>query len=227
MVNNMKIIVCGDSYLSADTKYPGTHFTELLARDHEYVNLARVGCSNSLIRLQVARALQLQPDLIIVSATDHRRFEVIEQTYDPAHGLENFDYNPSWWGRNASLQWVKQAHVTGICEFVSVLKSQLGSKSKKQAWTSWVTHLMDEDWETEKTGWVIESMLATLIFSKVNFLYMPNGNLIPDWVDSKDVYTEILTELDCESDTTYHTTPDIQRELFNRVQDHLVRLNYV
>ena len=41
----MKLVVCGDSYFSADTTAPGTHFTELLPSS-EYINLARAGASN-------------------------------------------------------------------------------------------------------------------------------------------------------------------------------------
>ena len=44
----MKLVVCGDSFMSADVHRPETHFSELLENHgHSVINLARGGMSNT------------------------------------------------------------------------------------------------------------------------------------------------------------------------------------
>jgi hypothetical protein len=72
-----KIIVCGDSFCSADTNKPNTHFSELLLDNYEIINLARGGVSNTVICLQLQTAVTLDPDLIIFNTTDSNRTEFV------------------------------------------------------------------------------------------------------------------------------------------------------
>ena len=68
----MKLIVCGDSFASADTTRPGTHFSELLRAS---INLARGGASNTLIGFQLQTAISLNPDVVIFTSTTSSRID--------------------------------------------------------------------------------------------------------------------------------------------------------
>jgi len=85
-----RIIVCGDSFCSADYNKPNTHFSELL--DHEVINLARGGMSNTGICFQLQTAVELKPDGIIFSSTGSDRIDVPIKQFDSKLGLRNFIY---------------------------------------------------------------------------------------------------------------------------------------
>lgn len=183
-----KIVICGDSFFSADLKFPGTHFSELLDCA-EYINLARTGCSNTCIRLQVSRAIELSPDLIIVGATDHNRLEIPLEKYISKNGLDNIEYAISHNGSNFSRKIVNQnPHwpITMYSEHISALsKSGYLPESKELAFKYFITELWDENWEQEQNKFIIESSLYTLQFSGIRFVYMPNTNYVPACLDKK------------------------------------------
>jgi hypothetical protein len=87
----MKLIVCGDSFASAATDRPGTHFSELLGASY---NLARGGASNTLIGFQLQTAITLMPDVVIfTSATSDRiDYPIPNKQFKPNQGLKNFVY---------------------------------------------------------------------------------------------------------------------------------------
>jgi hypothetical protein len=74
----MKILICGDSYFTTDSRFPGLHWSEkLLAMSEkiEICNLSYGGCSNALITLQSMQGLKLNPDFVILSFTNEHRYE--------------------------------------------------------------------------------------------------------------------------------------------------------
>lgn len=113
------IAVCGDSWFTCDTDCPGQSFVEVLCSKYgfELLSLARGGCSNFAISLQVRKAIDLGADIVIVGATTPDRIEIpiiaknlsawqkLKQTfswnswfetqpacYDPRRGLDNIAY---------------------------------------------------------------------------------------------------------------------------------------
>jgi len=90
----MKICVCGDSFLTPDVRYPGKHFSEILASkyNHEVINLARGGISNFGICLQFEQAIKLRPDIIIYSQTDASRMAIPTGKFIRENGLKNVRY---------------------------------------------------------------------------------------------------------------------------------------
>lgn len=88
----MKIVVCGDSFCSADINNPG-HFSEILSNHgHEVVNIARGGISNTAIFFQLAEAIKLKPAYVIFRKTDSGRIDVPLRKFIPSLGLKNFIY---------------------------------------------------------------------------------------------------------------------------------------
>lgn len=89
-----KIVVCGDSFCSADTSRPGTHFSELLqSNGHLVINLARGGMSNIGIAFQIQEAIKFNPDVIIFSITSPRMtIPIGKKKFRKKLGLKNFCY---------------------------------------------------------------------------------------------------------------------------------------
>ena len=72
------LAICGGSYFTTDSHYPGQSFGEILATKHnlQLESLARSGCSNFTIALQIDKAIELNPEFIIVGCTDWARIEL-------------------------------------------------------------------------------------------------------------------------------------------------------
>lgn len=70
----MKVVVCGDSFMSIDPGAPGQHFSELLPYD--VTNLAYPGVGNIDICFQLKEAINLRPDYVIIGTTDPARIEL-------------------------------------------------------------------------------------------------------------------------------------------------------
>lgn len=77
-----KLIVCGDSFMSPVVSYPGTHFSQIFARElgFDLDVYARAGMSNAGIMIQLNSAIIQEPDLIFFSTTSFDRTEVPVKT---------------------------------------------------------------------------------------------------------------------------------------------------
>jgi hypothetical protein len=73
-----KLMVCGCSFSAPSEKLPGTSYAEVLAKklDWELVQLARQGCSNGGIRIQIDEVIHQRPDFAIIAPTFHDRMEI-------------------------------------------------------------------------------------------------------------------------------------------------------
>ena len=75
-MEKLTVVVCGDSWMTRDCEYPGTHFSELLDERFEVVNLARAGVSHVEIAFQLKHALTLDPKFVLIGATYADRIEL-------------------------------------------------------------------------------------------------------------------------------------------------------
>lgn len=92
----MKIIVCGDSYCSADSSDERWHFSQVLEDKYnlEVVNLARGGMSNLGICFQLKQAIALEPDAVVYNMADPSRVDIVmHDNYYTSLGLKNFVYH--------------------------------------------------------------------------------------------------------------------------------------
>jgi hypothetical protein len=93
------IAICGDSWFSADPAMPGKSFGEVMCDRNSWQlwSLARAGCSNFAIGLQVDKAIELGVDAVVIGATtpDRCEFPIIN------------DQNISIWDRlKSSFNWL-------------------------------------------------------------------------------------------------------------------------
>jgi len=122
MTTRKKIAICGASWFTSDLNYPGLSFGEKLANkvDFDLVSLARGGCSNFTIALQIDKAIELGVDYVVVGTDTCDRIEIpifdskfenirayIKRVfswkiwhsrqfrrYKPDRGLSNIQYSP-------------------------------------------------------------------------------------------------------------------------------------
>jgi hypothetical protein len=92
----MKILICGDSFAADWTvKYPGRGWPNMLAEQHEVVNLAQAGCGEYKILKQLESADLNMYDQIIVSHTSPYRIYVKTHPVhvnDPLHKNSDLIY---------------------------------------------------------------------------------------------------------------------------------------
>ena len=74
----IKLAVCGDSWFSSDLEWPDRSFGEILANQHNYelISLARGGCSNVAIALQIDQAIAMKADVVVIGTTTPDRIEI-------------------------------------------------------------------------------------------------------------------------------------------------------
>ena len=79
----MNVAVCGDSWFAADVDEPGNSFGEVMCSRNNWSlrSLARGGCSNFAIALQVDKAIELDCDFVVLGTTtpDRSEFPIINE----------------------------------------------------------------------------------------------------------------------------------------------------
>jgi len=67
----MKLMIAGCSFSAVSKSLPGTSWSEVLAKrlGWDLVNLARQGCSNGGIRIQIEEIRRQRPDFAVITPT--------------------------------------------------------------------------------------------------------------------------------------------------------------
>ena len=112
------LAVCGDSWWSADLNYSGKSFSEILCSKNnwELLSLARNGCSNFAIGLQVDKAIELNADFVIIGSTtpDRAEFPIInDQTISIWQRLKDAFTWQSWFDTQPDV-FVKSRGISNV-----------------------------------------------------------------------------------------------------------------
>lgn len=195
-----KLMVCGCSFSAPSESLPGTSYGELLARklDWDLVHLARQGCSNGGIRIQIDEVLRQRPDFAIIAPTFHDRMEIpagaapydfrsddykgpgsdlqmhlqnidIKNGYDPKVGIQNVNYN--------------NKPYTMICETIFSLaenyphpyRSRKLDKDTQNAVKQYVNHLYDSNWKLQMDTWIMRDGIVQLYLAGIKFIVLPDN----------------------------------------------------
>jgi hypothetical protein len=115
MANNKTLAICGESWFSSDLIYPHESFGEILSGRHNLnlLSLARGGCSNFSIALQVDQAIQMNPDFIIVGCADPDRIEIPIQENNPWENIKKY-FNWKNWRKNQNIFYDKLKVLSNI-----------------------------------------------------------------------------------------------------------------
>lgn len=204
------LVVCGGSYFSTDLDYPGQSFSEILAAKNnlQLENLARGGCSNFGVALQVNKAIELAPDFIIVGCVPHDRIDIPANkdvdiiknfmnwntwskqenniaSYDRNHGLLNVVYSHAI--RELSHQYSNKQFETVISESINNLlwtntNYNLNS-SMINALKQYITYHYDSGIKQQTDCWIMSDAARRLVASGIPFLIYIEELFNHDYVD--------------------------------------------
>lgn len=213
----MKIVVCGDSFASADRFKPGTHFSELLeSNGHAVTNLARGGISNVGIAFQLQTAVELNPDAVVFTTTGHDRIEMLlnKQKFIPGLGLKNFIY-PYQSDLSTGSKYVgnvKSAILSDIIQsFVEPRLDQpneLASESRAEIVKQYLVHFHDTKFKKIQNDWIIGYWKYRMKEQGIPFVHLyrngPVGRQMYDYVDRNP---QLIDQ------AVYHTDTETQHNL--------------
>ena len=162
------IYVCGDSFNTSDTDYPGQSWYDKFSKLTPHtINLSMVCASNLLISLQVDRAIKSIPDFIIVSFTSVTRSEVC---YTKDHKTDNLlDRFYSLTDEDNTCCDLTSYTIWAPNDALALTKEQrkLVEKYNKE--------FFDLDLAIYRDQIIIEHTLQKLVDSKIPFLFDQGG----------------------------------------------------
>lgn len=230
-----KLIVCGCSYsapASAEyTHLKNTSYGEVLAEKlgWDVEILARQGCSNGGIRIQIDEVLRQRPDFAIIAPTFHDRMEIPASA---APYVPRKDENKGW---NSDLQQhLQTAHLNGydasqginnvnygnnpytmICETIFSLaenydhpyRSAKIDKDTQTAVKHYINYMYDSEWKLQMDRWIIRDGIMQLHYAGIPFLLVACNIYDSNTVRQEfpDVIPDDALTLDYEHTPAYAT----------------------
>jgi hypothetical protein len=194
-----KLIVCGCSYSAPSQSLPGTAYGEVLAKKLEWdvEILARQGCSNGGIRVQIDEVLRQRPAFAIIAPTFHDRMEIPASAapyvppkeenkgwnsdlqkhlqhshlngYDKAAGINNVNYG------NNPYRMIFETIFSLVENYDHPYRSAKIDKNTQQAMKQYVNFLYDSEWKRQQDEWIIRDGIMQLFYSGIPFLLVANN----------------------------------------------------
>lgn len=221
--NNKKTLaVCGDSWFSSDPNFPNRSFGEILGTrlDWNFVSLARGGCSNFAICLQINKAIELNVDFIIVGTTtpDRAEFPIINdqngsmwQKFKQSFDWQNwFSTQPSAYVKSRGISnvlhsnsmsmtnpWI--SNPTIISESLNNLVFRNNTKlnaEQVESLKQYMLNLYDSEIKRQYDSWIISDACRRLEESRIPYLIFTQSlfthNFLSDikWIDQSKLITQ-------------------------------------
>ena len=201
-----KIIVCGCSYSAVSVDLPGTSYSEVLAAKlgWKMQNLARQGCSNGGIRVQIDEVLHQRPDFAIIAPTFHDRMEIPasgapyvpppnenkgwnadlqkhlqhnhSNGYDPAAGIDNVNYG------NNPYRMICETIFSLAENYEHPYRASKLDRSTQGAVKQYINFMYDSEWKRQQDQWIIRDGIMQLYYSGIPFLLVANNLWTSDTV---------------------------------------------
>ena len=203
----MKLAICGDSWFCSDLKYPGKSFGEILASRNgwDLLTLARGGCSNFAIALQIDKAIELNANYIVIGPTTPDRIElpIIDDTtstiWDKLKSSFNFN---SWFTEQpkvyakdrglSNVQYAPHPDLSSLHEFLknpTIISESMNNIAfdacnsefykltidQKTALKAYMVNLYDRGIKMQYDCWIISDACRRLIESKIPFVIFTNN----------------------------------------------------
>ena len=193
-----KLMVAGCSFSAPSQRLPGTSWSEVLAKklDWELVNLARQGCSNGGIRIQIEEIRRQQPDFAVVSATFWDRMEIparaapydwsqqsggwdpklqqhlqdrtLKNGYDRVDGINNVNYG------NNNYNMICETIFSLAENYPHPYRSGLIDKGTQKGIRYWIDSIYDSEWKKQQDEWIIVEGVLQMYLDGIKFLFLPN-----------------------------------------------------
>lgn len=191
------LMVAGCSYSAFSKTLPGTSWSERLAEKLGWrlTNLARQGCSNGGIRIQIEEIRRQRPDFAIVTPTFWDRMEIPARgaAYDWGHGDPNHNNHlqdhlqdrtlSNGYDRAAGLQNINYGQEPSrmICETIFTLAQngdhayRMGKipRETQVAMKHYIDQLYDSNWKKQQDEWIIREGIMQMFHDGLAFLVQP------------------------------------------------------
>ena len=195
-----KLIVAGCSFSGPSETLPGTSYAEVLAKklDWDLVHLARQGCSNGGIRIQIDEIIRQQPDFAIIAPTFHDRMELpassapyqpaknenkgwnsdlqqhlqnteLKNGYDPADGIRNVNYN------NQPYNMICETIFSLAENYPHPYRSRRIDKDTQSAVKQYVNHIYDSNWKLQMDTWIMRDGIVQAYLAGIKFIVLPDN----------------------------------------------------
>lgn len=192
-------MVAGCSFSAVSAVCPGTSWSERLADllGWDLVNLARQGCSNGGIRIQVDEIRRQRPDFAIVGPTFWDRMEIpassapYDWTLPPSAGpnppLERHlqdRHRGNGYRRQDGIRNVNYGIEPSnmICETIFSLAENFDhpyrpgriSRDAQRGIRCWIDSIYDNAWKKQCDEWIIREGILMLYLEDIKFMVLPN-----------------------------------------------------
>jgi hypothetical protein len=198
----MKLMVAGCSFSAVSQSKPGTSWSEHLANrlGWDLVNLARQGCSNGGIRIQIEEIRRQRPDFAVITPTFWDRMEIParaapydwsrastavgEDAWNPAlqQHLQSKEIKNGY-DRRDGINNVNYGNnnYNMICETIFTLaenyphpyRSGMVDQSTQIAMRHYVDCIYDNHWKKQQDEWIITEGALQLYLDGIKFLFLP------------------------------------------------------
>jgi hypothetical protein len=226
-----KIVICGDSFCSADSRpwSQAGHFSEILNHTYGYetINLARGGITNTGICFQIDQAVKLSADLILFKSTDPLRVDVPLKPFQPNLGLKNFIY-PFRSDLSTQSEHVGDLNSNIYSDVVSAITEQnrpandlspefVINEDVKTAVKYYVNFLQDRNLLIQMHAWMFGYWEFFLQTNNINYLRLDQS---PIWAPI-DNYIETHGRWE---NINYHTDRQTQELIASSLNDYINQL---
>jgi len=193
-----KLMIAGDSFCAPSKTLPNTSWGEVLAAKlgWELVNLARQGCSNGGIRIQIEEIRRQRPDFAIVGATFWDRMEIPARSAPYDWTKESGGWNPNLqqhlqdrtlkngYDRKDGINNVNYGNnnYNMICETIFTLAENYNhpyragkiSKEAQKGVKAFIDTIYDSEWKKQQDEWIMIEGVLQMYLDGIKFLFLPN-----------------------------------------------------
>lgn len=215
----MKLMVAGCSFSAVSQTHPGTSWSELLSAKLGWnlVNLARQGCSNGGIRIQIDEIRRQRPDFAIIIPTmwdrmeipasaspycppvnenkgwsndleNHLRDQTIKNGYDRTEGIDNVNYG------NNNYRMICESIPSLAENYPHAYRSNKIDHNTQQAIKQYINYIYDSNWKKQMDEWIIVEGLMRLYTEGIKFIVFP-GLLWPFDPDNQSQWRDCIPGL--------------------------------
>lgn len=222
-----KLIVCGCSYSAVSTKeqHKNTSWSEILANKlgWDLQNIARQGCSNGGIRIQIDEVIRQRPDFAIITPTSYDRIEIpnfikekfkisdfsgihykiIDAILQPTVSQNNDDgksYHKDAgldninYGNNHSRMIVETLHSLAGDWMHPYRPNQRVPMDVQNALQLYINYLYDGHWKKQTDEWIIRDGLVQLQSHNIPFLVNPGFSMWSTVKEMNESLSDVIEE---------------------------------
>jgi hypothetical protein len=232
----MIIAVCGDSYMSPDIKFPGSHFSEILAKEFhaDLIVLSKPGMSNGGIAMTLESVLNIKPDLLLVGTTFSDRIEFPLKHDDGSRRLFNADdiaYRNSFRGNVQDPKFVSTNLAELLADdvwsawpdnFIDVVDAE----EKLLTIRAWFKNIYHSGWKQQVDQYIIYAMLHQIYLSDIPCLlcvdYVDVAHRV-SWFDKNLIAVNAVLPVGRlignagDIQRSYHTSAKTQESIFKAI----------